>query len=132
MSKIYGNWLTREMEFLKVSLSRSFMFTPSIKTSPPFTSYIFDIKFKIVDFPEPDFPTNATVVLGSILKERLSKILFSFSTLRFSFFFFFQSFGLRYFSLSICSYSIYEYSTFLNSILPLTSSKCTLPNFSQT
>ena len=116
------------MVFLRDCLSKSFIFIPSIRTSPLSTSYIFDIKFKMVVFPEPDLPTKAMVVFGSILKDRLSKILLTLSIFR-SFFLFFFLFVV-FSSSSSSAYSIYEYETFLKIISPLTSSTDFVPKCS--
>ena len=74
------------------------MFIPSIKISPEFISYSRSIKLNVVLFPQPDSPTIAIFLPGSIKKFKSSKTTFLVLS---------------------CGYINL---TFLNSILPLKSS----------
>ncbi|MBA7584352.1 hypothetical protein ES708_26305 [subsurface metagenome] len=51
--------------------------TPLIKISPSVGSYNLSNNFKIVDFPDPGPPINATLAPAGIWKERLSKTFLS-------------------------------------------------------
>ena len=84
--------------------------------------YIFDIKFKRVVLPLPLFPTKATVVLGSMIKEISCK------TVVFAFFFSWFSFSL--FIVFVRNCVLYEKLTLLNSIRPCVSDRVTAPNVS--
>ncbi len=66
--KSIGSCYTNPRECLRDTRSQSLMSTPSSKIYPSLTSQNLRIKDTIVDFPQPDSPTRATVSFCIIFK----------------------------------------------------------------